>query len=515
MRNKVGRRKCEMWISNNKVLIGGGMKKPHARNPNFETEETKLLISLWGDPKVQKTLITTHKKHPVIAKLAESMREHGYHRSPEEINTRIKNLKCFYNRIKKDMEMGVSSEPPSWRHFTAMDEILTRPIFGNRVQQPHLQNLQQKNGDDAEPKDLRPEDLLEVEEEEMDDDDDMDDMDDSIVPKEEPIDIDDMEEIGGDGDNDRNDQEIDDVNDIFPKLSAYLQLASNSALKGATNSNATSKSPLLLDIKTSPPSSPISEPASPKSPTTPSATTSASTTASNLTATTTVSSSATTLGANKISLVPTNILMKPSVSVQSSTAQFSFKPQQFICAKPSGSTGTVLTTTSNGMPMKVLLVNTLQKPNGVTSANTVSVAAKPIISTPLTTRSLVNIQPKPAVVQNSTNNIAQTTYQTRSATAANAQATKTQTLLSSNKYLCSGSSNTAETVTKRQVTFKQKTTPGFRTYLSQLVQIQRERLEIERERLDYERKTGDKILNMITSLLDSKTNTDTKDETKK
>lgn len=108
-----------MWISNNKVLIGGGMKKPHARNPNFETEETKLLISLWGDPKVQKTLITTHKKHPVIAKLAESMREHGYHRSPEEINTRIKNLKCFYNRIKKDIEMGVTTEP-TWRHYTAM-----------------------------------------------------------------------------------------------------------------------------------------------------------------------------------------------------------------------------------------------------------------------------------------------------------------------------------------------------------------------------------------------------------
>lgn len=75
---------------------------------------------------------------------------------------------------------------------------MTRPIFGNRVQQPHLQNLQ-KNGDDEEPKDLRPEDLLSVEEE-MDED----DLDGSIVPKEEPIDIDDMEEIGGDADNDRN-----------------------------------------------------------------------------------------------------------------------------------------------------------------------------------------------------------------------------------------------------------------------------------------------------------------------
>ncbi|XP_052888487.1 mucin-19 [Anopheles moucheti] len=121
----------KMWVSTNKVLIGsvGGLKKTHCRNPNFDCEETKLLISLWGDPLVQRTLITTHKKHPVIAKLAEKMREYGYNRSTEEINTRIKNLKCFYNRIKKDLETGVINEP-SWKHFHAMDEILTRPVFG-------------------------------------------------------------------------------------------------------------------------------------------------------------------------------------------------------------------------------------------------------------------------------------------------------------------------------------------------------------------------------------------------
>lgn len=211
--------------------------------------------------------------------------------------------------------------------------------------------------------------------------------------------------------------------------------------------------------------------------------------------------------------------MKPSSSVQSSAAQFGFKPQQFIMTKPSGSTGTVLTTTtSNGMPMKVLLVNTL-KPNGVSSASTVSVAAKSIISTPLTTRSIVNIQPKPAtVVQTNANNIVQSTYQTRSTTAANAQATKSQTLLSSNKYLCSGSTSNAESSAKRQIPFKQNAKPGgFRTFLSQLVQLQQrqlevsqKRLEVERERLDYERQTGDKILAVITSFIESKT----KDEPK-
>lgn len=79
--------------------------------------------------------------------------------------------------------------------YFGRDEILTRPIFGNRVQQPHLQNAQ-KSSDDDDSKDLRPEDLLSVEE----DMDDESDMDDSIIPKEEPIDIDDMDDIAGDDD---------------------------------------------------------------------------------------------------------------------------------------------------------------------------------------------------------------------------------------------------------------------------------------------------------------------------
>lgn len=173
-------------------------------------------------PQVQKTLITTHKKHPVIMKLAEQMREHGYFRSADEINTRIKNLKCFYNRIKKDVEIGAITDP-TWKHFAAMDEIVTRPVFGNRVQQPHLQHLLQAAGtatgspaspaagqqqqqqkivvqkaapaggtdaSDLESTDgLRPEDLLSVK---GDEDADVDFEDGDLLPKDEPVDVDDM-----------------------------------------------------------------------------------------------------------------------------------------------------------------------------------------------------------------------------------------------------------------------------------------------------------------------------------
>lgn len=216
---KSSRRKSDYWVSNNKVLTGGISKKPHIRNPNFETEETKFLIKIWGDPKIQRTLITTHRKLPVIQSLADRMREKGYFRSVEEINTRIKNLKCLYNRIKKDIDLGIITEP-TWKHYSAIDEIMNRPMFGRPAHfSPNTStttnstsnrkiNVIIENDDD----------MNENESDEFDDDDEDEDEDDEneiydgtvitdllemetsndikiedelMVPKEEPLDLDD------------------------------------------------------------------------------------------------------------------------------------------------------------------------------------------------------------------------------------------------------------------------------------------------------------------------------------
>ena len=187
-----GSRRDKVWVSHNRVLVGSGNKK-NMRNPNFDTEETKLLISLWGNPAIQKTLITSHKKFPIITKLSETMRQYGYQRTPEEINTRLKNLKCLYNRLKKDVECGLRVHP-TWKHYSAMDAILTRPIFGYQNNGENQDDEDEDPGqlmvkDEAdldldEEDELRPEDLLQVEEENyMPEDDD-------VLIKEEPIDVD-------------------------------------------------------------------------------------------------------------------------------------------------------------------------------------------------------------------------------------------------------------------------------------------------------------------------------------
>ncbi|XP_073837696.1 uncharacterized protein isoform X3 [Musca autumnalis] len=147
-RLKTKRKPGDPWISKNRVLNPTKSKRncPIYRNPNFDTDETKLLIQLWGDPKVQRELITTHKKHLVIAQLASKMEEYGYYRSPEEITTRIKNMKCFYNRLKKEMELNKNMDI-SWRHYADMDAIMTRPIFSvrpNEVPAPSLKYLREQ-----------------------------------------------------------------------------------------------------------------------------------------------------------------------------------------------------------------------------------------------------------------------------------------------------------------------------------------------------------------------------------
>ncbi|KAJ8957316.1 hypothetical protein NQ314_006564 [Rhamnusium bicolor] len=98
------------------------------RTSNFREDETKLLIQLWGSPQIQNKLYLTHRKAPVMRLLAANMQHRGFYRTPDEIKTRIRNLKCLYHRIKRSMQTGtgIGTVDPDWPHFKAMDEILSK-----------------------------------------------------------------------------------------------------------------------------------------------------------------------------------------------------------------------------------------------------------------------------------------------------------------------------------------------------------------------------------------------------
>ncbi|KAJ8981904.1 hypothetical protein NQ317_007296 [Molorchus minor] len=112
------------------------------RTSNFREDETKLLIQLWGSPQIQNKLYLTHRKAPVMRLLAANMQQRGFYRTPDEIKTRIRNLKCLYHRIKRSTQTGtgIGTVDPDWPHFKAMDEILSKR---NQVKQQ--QNIYKDN----------------------------------------------------------------------------------------------------------------------------------------------------------------------------------------------------------------------------------------------------------------------------------------------------------------------------------------------------------------------------------
>lgn len=197
--------------------------------------------------------------------------------------------------------------------------------------------------------------------------------------------------------------EVDDVDDIFPKLSQYLQLGAATSKKNSSKAALIASIIPQMDIKLSPRSSPGIVEQMATAPTaqllsalslTPTVTSVTSVYTSTKPATTITSASSmnptqtpsTPQHQNKISLVPTNVLMKqpaaatPAPSLMAVTPKppqtthltphnqpqsISFGGEQYVCANTVSNGKSVYTSAQkDGQPMKVLLVNTniQQKP---------------------------------------------------------------------------------------------------------------------------------------------------------
>ncbi|XP_055624545.1 uncharacterized protein LOC129767554 [Toxorhynchites rutilus septentrionalis] len=471
----------ETWVSTNKILNSSmSAKRMNSRNPNFDYDETKLLISLWGDPQVQKTLITTHKKHPVIAELARKMREYGYNRSTEEINTRIKNLKCFYNRIKKDMAAGIINQT-TWKHFSEMDEIISRPVFGNahrlhmiqqqkqQQEQEELKNqileqqeqmqrfpvkLEVMSDDDS--TEIRAEDLLTIDTNPPDDAAALERDELNIKEDQKPDEDEEDDEDDDDSDFDVENEFNDGLDEILSKTKAVTTIATSSTSM-ASPTNSTHKTTCTVSSET--PQPPTLTQAAPSQ--------------------------------AKISVVPTNLLLKPPAP------SINMNPPIQIYTQPTVSLGAssaiaaapqaTLTSSTAGMhPMKLLLVNTVSK-DGKTQQiltpasevpNMPQMRPAPILQSK---PAVVPIAPKPPTVSIPSINVPQQATPPIIA-AARAQKSK-PAFLNGEK------------------------SSGFKALLGQLVTIQNEnlavsraRLAVERERLVFEKQIGGPLVDVIRSL---------------
>ncbi|CAG9760582.1 unnamed protein product [Ceutorhynchus assimilis] len=92
------------------------------RSKNFGERETKLLIELWRRCHVQ----TNERQAPVMRLIANHLQRYGFFRTPEELKTKIRNLKFRYRRIKKNLsghEIGTADL--DWPYYKEMDDIFS------------------------------------------------------------------------------------------------------------------------------------------------------------------------------------------------------------------------------------------------------------------------------------------------------------------------------------------------------------------------------------------------------
>ena len=63
-------------------------------------EETRALISVWGNQRVQSQLDTAFRNRLIYERVEREMRDMGYSRSWEQCRTKIKNLSQRYRKVR-------------------------------------------------------------------------------------------------------------------------------------------------------------------------------------------------------------------------------------------------------------------------------------------------------------------------------------------------------------------------------------------------------------------------------
>jgi len=90
------------------------------RGASWSFNETRALLSLWGQDMVQRQLTNSKRTRHVWEKIAEKLNEIGYHRTPDQVRTRVFNMIAEYRRILKDSNLDRRKK---CTFFDALDKI--------------------------------------------------------------------------------------------------------------------------------------------------------------------------------------------------------------------------------------------------------------------------------------------------------------------------------------------------------------------------------------------------------
>ena len=86
-------------------------------------EEVRVLISIWGDEKIQDELDGPRRKQSLHEAIAKELQKKGFNRDAEQCKIKIKNLKSQYRPIK-DHNNKSGNDKKTFKFFDELDIIL-------------------------------------------------------------------------------------------------------------------------------------------------------------------------------------------------------------------------------------------------------------------------------------------------------------------------------------------------------------------------------------------------------
>lgn len=99
------------------------MASSSSRGAAWGEKETRTLIAIWGDVKIQAELDGKSRTKQVYEKISQMMNEEGYNRDGEQCKIKIKNLKKTYTTVK-DHNNVTGNDKKTCPFFHELDTVL-------------------------------------------------------------------------------------------------------------------------------------------------------------------------------------------------------------------------------------------------------------------------------------------------------------------------------------------------------------------------------------------------------
>jgi len=131
----------------------GGTPKPVIeRGASWSYNETRILLSLWGQDMVQRQLTNSKRTRHVWEKIAEKIKEFGFQRTAEQVRTRVFNMIAEYRRILKNPTDGRKKKciffDALHKIYQAKDANGVRQALNNYEEEYNLEPIEFGNIDD-------------------------------------------------------------------------------------------------------------------------------------------------------------------------------------------------------------------------------------------------------------------------------------------------------------------------------------------------------------------------------